>query len=115
MKYMFNVVISDESIFKIDSFIDSYRNSFLIRFLDTWIFNENLIRKNYIDLSKEFRNNIYFEVEKILSKDIILWRMIQENSVFSTFINIWNYRILLKYNEDIENKIRLLIDINFYK
>lgn len=55
---MFKVFLSDEVLFLIDNFIDSYRNKFLKRFIDTWIFNENLIRNNYIEISKEFRNNI---------------------------------------------------------
>ena len=69
-------ILSEKVVYIIDNFIDSYRKNFLYRFLDTWIFNEDLIRKNYIDLSKEFRNNIYNEINLKLKQEVILWKMI---------------------------------------
>jgi hypothetical protein len=112
---MFSVVLSEEVIYDIDNFIDSYRKIFLNRFLDTWIFNENLIRKNYIELSKEFRNNIYNEIDTRLKQKRILWNMVIDELKYSIFIIVWNYSILLNYIENIEDKIRFVENINFYK
>jgi hypothetical protein len=69
---VFNVVLTEDIISKIDNFIDSYRSVFLNRFLDTGIFNEELIRNNYIEISREFRNNIYSEINDRLKKEIVL-------------------------------------------
>ena len=112
---MFSIVLSEKVIFDIDNFINSYRKIFLDRFLDTGIFNENLIRNNYIELSKEFRNNIYNEINIILKENLILWKMIIDKFDFSIFINVWNYRILVNYSESIENKIRFVENVTFYK
>ncbi|MCK9272171.1 hypothetical protein M0P65_01360 [Candidatus Gracilibacteria bacterium] len=112
---MFSVVLSEEVIYDIDNFIDSYRKIFLNRFLDTGIFNENLIRKNYIELSKEFRNNIYNEIDTRLKQKRILGNMVIDELKYSIFIIVGNYSILLNYIENIEDKIRFVENINFYK
>lgn len=112
---MFNIVLSDKVINDIDNFIDSYKKIFLDRFFDTWIFNEELIRNNYIEISKEFRNNIYDKINKWLISEQNLWRMIIKKDLFSLFINVWNYKILLSYKEDNIEKIRFIEDISFYK
>lgn len=112
---MFSIVLSEKVIYIIDNFIDSYRKVFFQRFFDTWIFNEDLIRKSYIDLSKEFRNNIYNEINIKLKQELILWKMITDNLKYSIFVNVWNYRILLNYTENIEDKVRIINDIIFYK
>lgn len=111
---MFKVFLSDEVLFLIDNFIDSYRNKFLKRFIDTWIFNENLIRNNYIEISKELRNNIYDEIHLKLEQEKILWAIIKENEK-SVFIRIWNYKILVFYRENLDNNIRFVDKVEFYK
>lgn len=110
---MYSIIFSEKVIFKIDYFVDSYRDSFLKRFLDTWIYNEDWIRSSYIELSKSFRNNIYYEINNKLKEELVLWRMLSEKEFSSVFIIVWNYRILIDYKENTE--IRIIQEINFYK
>lgn len=112
---MYKIVFSLDSNLQINSFVNSYKTSFLTRFFDTWIFDEDLIVNNYIKLSEEFKVKIYNAIIEKLKEDLVFWRMISEKEVNSIFIIVWNYRILLDYKENIENEVRIVQEINFYK
>jgi len=109
---MLNIVLSENVINNIDNFINWYRKIFLEKFIDTWIFNEDLIRKSYIEIATEFRNNIYIKINE-LNDDTLLWRMLINDNIYWIFINIWNYKIFLIYR-DFEN-VRFFEDIKIYK
>jgi len=52
-------------------FIESYKNTFLERFSETWIYDEKRIRENYVNRSISFYNEIIDSVEYNLSKNNI--------------------------------------------
>lgn len=112
---MFNLIITKETNKKITNFLDSYLNKFLDLFIDSWVYNSNIIEENYIKLTKDFERNIYLSLRKLLSDDIVLWRKIELNNCFSITSFIWNWKILTKYTEDKEQKIRFVEDIEFNK
>lgn len=110
---MYNVIFSDKVHKNIHSFIDSYKESFLKIFSDTWIYYEEQIRKSYIETSKKFQREIYISIENQLKQEII-WRKI-ENNELSCLISSKNYKIFVYFEEDENKKIRFVNNIEFHK
>lgn len=65
---MYKIIFSADFHQVIHKFIDSYKNSFLKLFSDTWIYYENQIKQSYIDWSKKFYTDIYYSVENTLKE-----------------------------------------------
>jgi len=112
---MYRVVVTEEVHNSIKSFIDSYRNTFLSLFSDTWIFDEELIRNHYIHSSEKFQSELFNLIEESLKYDIVFWRKEMQNSYFQLITDIWNYKLFLHYSEDNKNKIRCLEDLELHK
>ena len=112
---MYSIEISDETHNIIDNFIIWYRKIFLELFDDTWIENEELIREAYIRTSKEFKNQIYKNINLVLQEDIILWKSPKENWVFMLTIPINNFRLFVYYKENIKIKERYIEEVEFFK
>jgi hypothetical protein len=112
---MYNILFSEKANFQINEFINSYKNSFLSRFIDTWIYNEELIITSYIKISEELKVKIYSEIKNKLVDKTILWRVLLNKEYYSIFLNIWNYLILLNYKENKIDKNRIIEEISFYK
>jgi hypothetical protein len=110
---MYSIVFWEKVHVVVHRFIDSYKNSFLKIFTDTWIYYENQIRESYIEWSKKFQRDIYNSIEDHLKKDLI-WKKVLENW-FSTMILVWNYRLLIEFREDIYEKIRFINNLEIYK
>jgi len=77
---MYKVYQTRNVIEKIDYFIESFLNSFLVLFEDSWIEDVDIIKNNYIKISKSFKNNI-FEKFKILEEDKVLWYKSLKNKI----------------------------------
>ncbi len=112
---MYNILFSEKTTFQINEFVNSYKRSFLKRFIDTWIYNEELIISSYIKLSEELKVRIYSEIKNKLGKNLVLWRMISSKYNYSIFLNIWNYTLLLSYKDNILENNRIIEEITFYK
>jgi hypothetical protein len=112
---MYKVLIQNEVDIKIDNFIDSYTNTFLTRFNDTWIFDEYLITQKYKEKSIKLNNEIYLNIQEKFSKKEIFWYRINKKKEKECIIFIWNYMIVLWYNENKEEKIRMIEYIIFNK
>lgn len=110
---MYKIIIKDEVSEKIDNFIDNYLNSFLDLFIDSWINNLDLIIASYEKTAELFREKIYLELKNRLKEEII-WKKILKNA-FQTTVLVWNYRLFVDFEEDIEEKIRFIENIEFHK
>ena len=89
-------------------------NSFLSLIEDSWIDNIYLIENNYIKISEELKIKILSWIKETL-KEQIVWRKIWENNELSVVIMVWNYRLFIDFTENVEEKIRLVENIEFYK
>ena len=112
---MYNLKISINTHKIINTFIIWYRKIFLELFDDTWIENEELIREIYIKTSKEFKNKIYKNLNLILEKDIILWKINKEDENFMVTISVNNFRLFVYYKENKKIRERYIENIEFYK
>ena len=112
---MFNLIITKEIHDKIGRFIDSYLNSFLHLFQDSWIDNIDIIEEHYIKLAKDLERTIYFSLKKRMSDEVVLWKKIDNDKSLSIIILSWNWKLSVSYTESLENKIRIIRDIKFCK
>lgn len=110
---MFSLVIDEIIRFKIDLFLESFLNSNLKIFLNSWIENEFEILENYKNIAKSYRNEIYLKIEKIFSEEII-FQKIEKWRVTSSF-SVWNFRFVIEFSEDKVEKIRFLENVEIYK
>lgn len=111
---MYNIIIEKLVIDKIDNFIEYDLNSFLSLIEDSWIDNIYLIEENYIKISAEFSEKILFSIKNNFKEDIIS-KKLEKEDIFSLIFSVWNYRLFLKFREDINKKIRFINDIEFFK
>ena len=112
---MYKVEFTEQFKRILENFIDSYKNTFLNRFSDTWIFSEEVIREYYIKNSIEFYEEIIDKIENIFWKSEILWYKPLENNKRESGIIIGNYNLFIEYFEDLENKIRVIEKIEFHR
>lgn len=112
---MYRIIIEDFVVNKIDNSIDSYTNTFLKRFNDTWIFDEFLIIEEYKKSSNLLNENIYKTIQAKLTEEKVLWYKKISTNKFESIIFVWNYMVILLYIEDIEIKMRYVDDISFHK
>ena len=112
---MFSLIITKEVNRKIINFLDSYLNSFIHLFVDSWIYNADIIEENYIRLTKDFERNIYLSLRKRLDSDVVLWKKIEEDNSLSITIFVWNWKLYIKYTENIVDKIRIIYNIKIDK
>lgn len=68
---MFSVRMSELSSEQLQSFISSYRGVFLQTYSDTGIFNEDLIKQSYIELSLNLDKQIRYQSKVILEKPVV--------------------------------------------
>lgn len=113
IKLMFNVVFSELVHKTIHNFIDSYKESFLKLFSDTWIYYEEQIKNSYIETSNKFQREIYSSIEKQLKLEII-WKKVN-NNWFRCLVLSWNYKIFTYFQEDEKTKTRFINNIEIYK
>jgi len=102
---MYNILFSEIANFQINEFINSYKNTFLSRFIDTWIYDEELIISSYINISETLKDKIYlnnWDIKYYFSKKIV-------QELFFEFE-------ILELNEvfDKHNKINWDIGINWF-
>ena len=112
---MFKVEYDETVIISINNFVNWYLNTFLERFNDSWIFNENIIVNNYKNKSIELKKSIFSEVENNFWNLEILGYKPLKNNIRKTWILVWNYRLFIEYSEDLENKIRFIEKVEFHK
>ncbi len=112
---MYEIIYSIKAENRIKFFINSYKNIFLDSYTDTWLFYEDLIRKNFINNSEKFYNEIIDSIENIISNQKLLWYKILKNNNFQIKIDVWNFRLFIEFSENIENKIRFIKDIEINK
>ena len=112
---MYKIIINDLVNIKIDNFINSYTNTFLERFNDTWIFDEYIITQKYKEQSLKLNNDIYLSIQEKLSEENIYWYRLNSKNNKECIIFIWNYMIVLWYKENEKEKIRILEYININK
>ena len=113
-KYIYKVIISENVLDKIDNFMESYLNSFLFLFEDSWIDNVYLIEDNYIKISKELKIKIMSWIISAF-KEKVIWKKIWENNELSVVISVWNYKLFIDFIENLKEKIRFIENIEFYK
>lgn len=112
---MFKYELTKEASDNIRFFIWSYLNSFLSLFSDSWIEDVYKIEENYIKIAKDFKINIYSNLNDIFIKDIILGRKISEWWRLSVVISVWNFRLFVYYLEDKNKGIRFIENIEFHR
>lgn len=111
---MYKVIIPESIHDIIKNFIKVFRDRYLDLYSDTWIYYEDLIRKNYIEISKKFYKEIFYSLETNFKWDI-LWRKDTWNWKFKVIITVWNFRLFIDYSEDNTKKIRFIESIEFHK
>ena len=112
---MFNVIFSRKSELKIEKFILSYKNNFLSLFSDTWIYNEEIIIQNYINLSNNFHKEILDKIENYLSNSQVYWYKVINQRLKWIYIKIKSFLIFVEYEEKRRSKIRIVKNIIFNK
>jgi len=110
---MYKVLKTNKVINKLDYFIESFLNSFLVLFEDSGIQDVDIIKNNYIKISKDFKNNILSKF-RILEEEKLFWYKNIDNKIQISFI-IWNYRFFIYFTEDDISKIRVIEDIEIFK
>jgi hypothetical protein len=112
---MYKVEYKNKPEEKLKLFINSYKNIYLETFTDTWLFYEDLIRQNYINISEKFFNEIIDFIDDIFSQEKIYWYSVLENKNYQIKTKLWNFRIFVEYTENNIEKIRFIENIEFYK
>ncbi len=112
---MYNIKYSQEAFLSIDNFINSYKNYFIKLYSDTWIDDEEIIIKNYIDIWDRIYNNIKFKIEEYLKLENILWVHLDEYKNKYLVLILDNIRIFLYYSENLNLRERYIENIIFYK
>jgi len=110
---MFEYRIWNNTVLKIDDFIDSYLHSNINLFVDSWIDNVWEIIKNYENFAFKFRDLIYKSIDNIFIEEKIFWYKILINKNYEITIPVWNYRFFIEYFE--KSNIRYLSNIKIYK
>ena len=112
---MYKVYIDISSRTKIKDFINSYKKIFLDLYTDTGIFNEELIREQYKELSQNLSRSIYEVIQETLSTQLVLWRK-------ESWINLYQinrkcewFLIQIIYIENQKLQERTITNISFYK
>ncbi len=112
---MFNIRYSYEAYSQIDSFINSYKNIFLKLYSDTWIEDEDLIIKNYVDIWNKFYLNIKTVLENTFKHEVVFWKSIDKDNKNYITISINNFRLFVHYTESISLKERYIENIEFFR
>ena len=113
---MFNYWFKENVINKLDKFIDSYSESFLKLFRDSWITNKYIIEENYIKKSEKLKDEILLEINNMfLKSEELFW--FTPITVRKKYIskNLKNYKIKIFYIENKTKKERIIYDIEFHK
>jgi hypothetical protein len=111
---MFYIILSNKVKENIILFIDSYKNTFIKTFSDTWIFYEDIIRENYIKNSRNFYIDILDWIDNFLQKENIYWYTPITKNKSSIFLKIHNYKLKLFYISDNIKKVRRVYKIEFH-
>lgn len=111
---MYKIIISEIVLNKIDNFMELYLNTFLSLFEDSWIDNVYLIEDNYVKISEELKIKIISWIRNTF-KEKIIWKKIWENNELLVVILVWNYRLFIDFTENLEEKIRFIENIEFYR
>jgi hypothetical protein len=110
---MYSIKYTHKAYLKIDNFVNSYKSTFIKIYSDTWIEDEKLIIKNYIEVWERFYENIKNKLEDIFTQEIILWKFIDAKQQEHVVLSINNFRMFVYYNEDWKRKERYIDDIEF--
>ncbi len=110
---MLNIHYQKKSILKIDSFIESYKKVFIELFQGSWLIAEEEIIRNYIDISRILRKNIFDHIENIASQKNILGRSVTADQKFFFQYKINNFRVFVYYHENWE--FRYIDDIEIFR
>ena len=65
--------------------------------------------------SKEFKNQIYKNLNMFFQEETILWKSYKEDWIFMLTISINNFRLFVYYKENIKIKERYIEQIEFFK
>ena len=112
-KILSNVKTKESVYIKIENFISSYFRVSLSLFDNSWIYNEYIIRQNYIETSNNLREDILSSIHKVFTDEIIIYKKINKKYYTSTIIQLKNRNLFVYYSEDKEQKIRFVEDIEF--
>ena len=89
---------------------------FIKLFTDTWIDNEEVIRQQYKLISKGIYNKMILSMNNSLKPEKVLWRKYDEQTwIYTVFIPIRSYLLVIDYIEDIKKLIRFIEDIKIMK
>jgi hypothetical protein len=113
---MFSYWFKEKVIDKLDKFIDSYSESFLKLFRDSWITNKYIIEENYIKKSEKLKNDILLEIDNIFhnSEELFWFSFITIKKKYISK-NLKNYKIKIFYIENKIKKERIIYDLEFHK
>jgi len=100
---------------KIKWFIKFYKNIFINMFFDTGLFYEDIIVRNYIEISEKFYNEIIDSIDLFFEEEKIFWYKKLENKNFQVSLIVENFRLFIEYSEDNQDKIRFIENIEFHK
>jgi len=84
---MYKVILKDTFIESVSVFIRSYSEIFEKLYSDTWIANEDIIVENYRQAWREFKNQVFQEVDRIFSQEFVLGRKINSDKTLSFILN----------------------------
>ena len=109
-KVEYDIWVVDE----INNFVNWYLKSFVQRFNDTWIYNEDIIVLMYIDKSDNIKKEIFKEIKESLEQELV-WKRLSSDGILSSTIIVWNYRLFVEYKESLWKKLRTIKCVKFHK
>ena len=109
---MLKIIYSDLALYKIELFLNYLKIN--DRYNDTWLYNESVIKENYIQRWYELIEELVDTIDYILL-NWNLGRIIEEKTVkyekSRIFIWIRSYKIFVSCKLDIKNNIYYIEDI----
>lgn len=112
---MFSIKYSDIFYSSLDLFINSYKNTFIKLYSDTWIVDEKIIIDSYVYLWNSLYNTIISKIDHKLKEDLILWRSKNNKGQNCTIIKLTSFVIFLYYSEDTTINSRYIENVEFFK
>ncbi len=110
---MYRLEFEEKFSKKMDTFLESYRNIFKRLYLDSWIEDEDLLIKTYLENAEAIEKSIYSKIDDILIPDFVWYKILDWKKSIKIFLKSFILEVF--YQEDTQEKIRFIENIEINK
>ena len=110
---MYRLEFEEKFSQKMDIFLESYRNIFKRLYSDTWIEDEDLLIRTYLENTEAIEKSIYSKIGEILLSDFVWYKILNWKRSIKIFLK--SFMLEIFYEEDIQEKIRFIENIEINK